>query len=39
MDYQEFEIYEIAHKLIIEYHKMSMNDTPHYEMYEEGRQL
>ena len=37
--YKDLEIYQIAHKLAIEIHKMSLTKLPKFEMYEEGRQI
>ena len=37
--YKELEIYQLAHKLAIEVHKMTLEDLPSFEMYEEGSQI
>lgn len=39
MSYRELEIFEIAHKLVIDIHITSLNKLPRFEMYEEGRQI
>jgi len=39
MSYQDLEIFEIAHKLVIDIHITSLNKLPRFEMYEEGRQI
>jgi len=36
--YKDLEIYQIAHKLAVEIHKMSLK-LPQFEMYEEGSQI
>lgn len=36
--YRDLEIYQLAHKLAVEVHKMSLK-LPRFEMYEEGRQI
>lgn len=36
--YKDLEIYQLAHKLAIEIHKMSLR-LPQFEMYEEGSQI
>ena len=36
--YKELEIYQLAYKLAIEVHKMTMN-LPKYELYEQGSQI
>ncbi len=37
--YKDLEIYQLAHKLAVEVHKMSLKDLPKFEMYEEGSQI
>lgn len=37
--YKDLEIYQIAHKLAIEVHRMSLTKLPKFEMYEEGQQI
>lgn len=42
MAYQSFrdlEIYQLAHQLAVECHKMSIETLPRFELYEEGSQL
>ena len=39
MSYKDLEIYQIAHKLAVEIHKMTLQDLPKFEMYEEGSQI
>lgn len=39
MSYKDLEIYQIAHKLAVEIHKMALQDLPKFEMYEEGSQI
>ena len=34
--YKSLEIYQLAQKLAIEIHKMSLTELPKFEMYEEG---
>ena len=36
--YKDLEIYQLAHKLAVEIHKMSL-DLPKFELYEEGSQI
>lgn len=36
--YKDLEIYQIAHKLAVDIHKMSLS-LPQFEMYEEGSQI
>jgi four helix bundle protein len=38
-NYRDLEIYQLSHKLAIEVHKMTLEDLPKFEMYEEGRQI
>lgn len=38
-NYKDLEIYQLSHKLAIEVHKMTLEDLPKFEMYEEGRQI
>jgi len=38
MSYKDLEIYQIAHKLAVEVHKMTLG-LPKFEMYEEGSQI
>ncbi|MFH1414131.1 MAG: four helix bundle protein [Candidatus Omnitrophota bacterium] len=37
--YRDLDIYQKAHKLAVEIHKMTINSLPQVEMYEEGSQL
>lgn len=37
--YRDLEIYLLAKELAIKVHKMTMNDLPKFEMYEEGAQI
>ena len=37
--YQSLEIYQLAQKLAIEIHRMSLSDLPRFEMSEEGGQI
>lgn len=39
MSYQNFDIYKIAHLLVIELHQMTIKNLPKFEMYEEGSQI
>ena len=39
MNYQDLEIWKIADEVSIEVHKMTLNDLPKFEMYEEGSQI
>lgn len=37
--YLDLEIYQLAHKLAVEVHKMTLKELPKFEMYEEAGQL
>lgn len=37
--YNELEIYQLAKTLSVEIHKMTLNELPKFEMYEEGSQI
>ena len=37
--YEDLEIYQLAKKLAIEVHKMTLDELPKFEMYEEGSQI
>ena len=37
--YKELDIYQLAHKLAVEVHHMTLKDLPSFEMYEEGSQI
>jgi four helix bundle protein len=37
--YEDLEIYQLAEKLAVEIHKMTLNELPKFEMYEEGGQI
>jgi len=39
MSYKKLEIWALARELVIDIHKMSLNDLPKFEMYEEGSQI
>ncbi len=39
MSYRKLEIYQIAHKLVIDIHYITLNKLPGFEMYEEGSQI
>ena len=39
MSYRKLEIYNIAHKLVIDIHMMTITKLPKFEMYEEGSQI
>ncbi len=39
MSYKKLEIWALARELVIDIHKMSSNDLPKFEMYEEGSQI
>jgi len=39
MSYKKLEIWQIARECVIEIHKMTLNDLPKFEMYEEGSQI
>ena len=39
MSYKKLEIWKIARKLVIDIHKMTLNELPKFEMYEEGSQI
>ena len=39
MSYKKLEIWQIARKLVIDIHKMTLCKLPKYEMFEEGRQI
>jgi hypothetical protein len=34
--YEDLEVYQLAKKLAIEVHKMTLDELPKFEMYEEG---
>ena len=38
LSYRDLEIYQLAHKLAVEIHKMSLS-LPQFELYEEGSQI
>ena len=35
--YEDLEIYQLAKKLAVEVHRMTLDELPKFEMYEEGR--
>lgn len=37
--YKELEVYQLAHMLAIEIHRMTLDELPSFEMYEEGSQI
>ena len=39
MNYKDLEIWQLARDLVIEIHKMTLNNLPQFEMFEEGRQI
>lgn len=39
MSYKKLEIWMLARELVIDIHKMTLNELPKFEMYEEGRQI
>ncbi len=39
MSYRDFEIWQLARKLVVNIHKMSLNELPKFEIFEEGSQI
>lgn len=39
MSYKKLEIWSLSRQLVIDIHRMTLNDLPSFEMYEEGRQI
>lgn len=39
MSYKKLEIWQIANDLVIKIHRMTLNELPKFEMYEEGSQI
>ncbi len=39
MSYKKLEIWKLAHTLVIDIHKMTLENLPKFEMYEEGSQI
>jgi len=39
MSYMKLEIYNIAHQLVLDIHKMTLKELPKFEMFEEGSQI
>jgi len=39
MSYKKLEIWQIANELVIKIHKMTLQELPKFEMYEEGSQI
>ncbi len=37
--YEDIKIYKLARKLAVEIHKMTLDELPKFEMYEEGSQI
>jgi len=38
-NYRDLEIYKLSHKLAVEVHKMTLENLPKFEMFEEGSQI
>ncbi len=39
MSYKKLEIWQIAREVVIDVHKISLNELPKFEMFEEGNQI
>ncbi len=39
MSYKKLEVWSLARELVIDIHRMTLNDLPTFEMFEEGRQI
>ena len=39
MSYKKLQIWELAHPVVIKVHKMTLQELPKFEMYEEGSQI
>ena len=39
MSYRNLEVWQCARQLVIDIHKMTLNELPKFEMYEEGGQI
>jgi len=39
MSYRDLEIWQLGREMSIEIHKMTLNNLPKFEMYEEGSQI
>ena len=39
MSYKKLEIWQLARELVIDIHKMTLQQLPKFEMYEEGNQI
>ena len=39
MNYKDLDIWKMAREVVIEIHKMTLNDLPKFEMYETGSQI
>ena len=39
MSYKSLEIWQLAREVVIEIHKMTLENLPNFEMYEEGSQI
>ena len=37
--YKDLEVYQLAHRLAIQIHKMTLENLPKFEMYEQGSQI
>jgi len=39
MSYKKLEIWQLARELVIDIHRMALQNLPKFEMYEEGNQI
>lgn len=39
MSYKKLEVWQLVKELVIDIHKMTLNELPKFEMYEEGAQI
>ena len=39
MSYKKLEIWQLAHELVVDIHKMTLHKLPKFEMFEEGSQI
>lgn len=39
MDYKDLEVWQLARALTVDVHRMTLEDLPKFEMYEEGAQI
>ncbi len=37
--YEDMELYKLAKQMVVEIHKMTLNELPKFEMYEQGSQI